>query len=85
MTAQTTPSKPSTRPTVARKPTEFLFKILSFLCFSQNSKYNPGKSNEGIATETTLKKIWNQRCLRVSTILLPCTGRRRHRASHLPQ
>ena len=48
-TAQTTPSKPSTRPTVARKLTEFL----SFPRFSQDSKNNPGKSNEGIATETT--------------------------------
>jgi hypothetical protein len=26
--------------------------ILSFRCFSQDSKNNPGKSNEGIATET---------------------------------
>ncbi len=50
--AQTTPSKPSTRPTVARKSTKLLFTVLSFRCFSQDSKNNPGKSKEGIATET---------------------------------
>jgi hypothetical protein len=50
-TAQTTPSRPSTRPTISRKPTGLLSTILSFRRFSQDSKNNPGKSNEGIATE----------------------------------
>jgi hypothetical protein len=42
---------PSTQPTMARIPTGFL-KILSLPCFSQESKYKLGKSNERIATGT---------------------------------
>jgi hypothetical protein len=53
-TAQATPSRPSNRPAIARKPTEFLSKTLFFHRFSQDSKNKPGKSNEGIATETAL-------------------------------
>jgi hypothetical protein len=46
MTAKTTPSRPRPRPTMARIPTGFLSKILSFHRFSQDSKNNADKSNE---------------------------------------
>src|SRR5215207_3705210 len=52
-TAHTIPTKPSTRPIVARKSTKLPFTVLSFRFFSQDSKNNPGRSNEGNATETT--------------------------------
>jgi hypothetical protein len=47
-TAHSTPTRPSTRPTVFRKSTKFLFTVLSFPLFSQDSRNNPGRSNEGM-------------------------------------